>query len=441
MPVKILMPALSPTMTEGTLATWKKKEGDVIKAGMVLAEIETDKATMEVEAVDEGILGKILIAEGSENVAVNTLIAVLLEDGEDASSIDTFVAASSSAAPSQPKTASTSSVIPAQAGTQPVAVAMDSRFHGNDDKRRLFVSPIARRLANENHLDLSRIAGTGPHGRIVRDDVLLAIKSGGVTPRAAAPAPVAEAPKATGPDAKQLADLLGIKYREEKVTPVRKVIAQRLTESKQTVPHFYLNVAVNIDPLMKLRAEINARSSSEAAAQIKLSVNDFVIKAVALALKKVPAANASWNTNSILYYETADISVAVATPTGLITPIIKAAEAKSLADISTEMKDLAQRAKDNKLKPTEFQGGTFSLSNLGMFGIKQFDAIINPPQGCILAVGAGEPTPIVMNGEIKIATIMNCNLSVDHRVVDGAVGAEYLQALKGFIENPEQLLG
>jgi pyruvate dehydrogenase E2 component (dihydrolipoamide acetyltransferase) len=433
MPVKILMPALSPTMTEGTLATWKKKEGDVIKAGMVLAEIETDKATMEVEAVDEGVLGKILVSAGSENVAVNTLIAVLLEEGEDASTIDAFVAASANKAPVQPKTAPTSSVVPAQAGIQPTAVSMDSHLRGNDDKRRLFVSPIARRLANENHLDLSRIAGTGPHGRIVRDDVLLAIKSGGVTPRAAAPV---EPAKPAAPDAKQLADLLGMKYREEKVTPVRKVIAQRLAESKQTVPHFYLNIAVNIDSLMKLRAEMN----DKAGGKYKLSVNDFIIKAVALALKKVPAANASWNVNSILYYETADISVAVATPTGLITPIIKTAESKSLPDISAEMKDLAQRAKDNKLKPTEFQGGTFSLSNLGMFGIKQFDAIINPPQGCILAVGAGEQTPIVVNGEIKIATIMNCNLSVDHRVVDGAVGAEYLQALKEFLEKPELLV-
>jgi pyruvate dehydrogenase E2 component (dihydrolipoamide acetyltransferase) len=298
---------------------------------------------------------------------------------------------------------------------------------------RVFVSPIAKRLANENHLDLSRIAGTGPNGRIVRDDVLLAIKSGGVTPRAQAAAAEPAAPK--GPDAKQLADLLGMKYREEKVTPVRKVIAQRLTESKQTVPHFYLNVGVNIDALLKLRAEMN----DKAGGKYKLSVNDFIIKATALALKKVPAANASWNGNSILFYETADISVAVATPTGLITPIVKAAETKSLPDISSEMKDLAQRAKENKLKPTEFQGGTFSLSNLGMFGIKQFDAIINPPQGCILAVGAGEQTPVVIDGKVAIATIMNCNLSVDHRVVDGAVGAEYLAALKALLEDPKQL--
>lgn len=432
MPVKILMPALSPTMTEGTLATWKKKEGDVVKAGQVLAEIETDKATMEVEAVDEGILGKILVPAGTENVAVNTLIAVLLEAGEDKSAIDAFVAANANKVVASQAVTQQKSATPAQAGAQ-TSKSWTPASAGVSDAARIFVSPIAKRIANENHLDLSRIVGTGPNGRIVRADVELAIKSGGVTPKQqAAAAPIA--PK--GPDAKELADLLGIKYREEKVTPVRKVIAQRLSESKQTVPHFYLNIPVNIDPLMKLRAEMN----DKAGGKYKLSVNDFVIKAVALALKKVPAANASWNGSSILLYETADISVAVATPTGLITPIIKAAESKSLPDISAEMKDLAQRAKENKLKPTEFQGGTFSLSNLGMFGVKQFDAIINPPQGCILAVGAGEPTAIVVDGKVAVATVMNCNLSVDHRVVDGAVGAEYLAALKNLIENPSQLV-
>lgn len=437
MPVKILMPALSPTMTEGTLASWKVKEGDVVKAGKVIAEIETDKATMEVEAVDEGTIAKILIAEGTENVAVNTLIAVLLEEGEDTGSVDAFIAANSgapkAAAAPQPVAAS-----PVASQGQQAPVAAPAFSAPVMSGARLFVSPLAKRMANNQRIDLSRVAGTGPHGRIVKADVELAIRSGGVTPNAPTAQPVAAAPAAApkGPDAKQLADLLGIKYTEEKVTAVRKVIAQRLTESKQTVPHFYLNVAVNIDPLMKLRAELNDKADGK----YKLSVNDFIIKASAVALKKVPAANASWNGNSILFYENADISVAVATPTGLITPIIKAAESKSLSDISNEMKDLAQRAKENKLKPTEFQGGTFSLSNLGMFGIKQFDAIINPPQACILAVGAGEKTAIVDGGEIKIATIMNCNLSVDHRVVDGAVGAEYLQALKAIIENPAELV-
>jgi len=428
MPTKILMPALSPTMTEGTLASWKVKEGDTIKAGKVIAEIETDKATMEVEAVDEGKIAKILIPAGTENVAVNTLIAVLLEDGEDAGSVEAFIAANKNAAPK--------AAAPAAAASTQSSAPSTSGFKASGPSahvERVFVSPLAKRLANDAHLDLSKVEGTGPHGRITKEDVEKAIRAGGATPRGSSA--TAAAPAATGPDAKQLADLLSIKYKEEKVTPVRKVIAQRLTESKQTVPHFYLNIGVNIDPLLKLRAQLN----DKAAGKYKLSVNDMIIKAVALALKKVPAANASWNGNSILFYETADISVAVATPTGLITPIIKEAEKKSLEAISNEMKDLAQRAKENKLKPTEFQGGTFSLSNLGMFGIKQFDAIINPPQGCILAVGAGEQTPIVKDGKVEIATIMNCNLSVDHRVVDGAVGAEYLAALKELLEKPEAL--
>ncbi len=431
MPVKILMPALSPTMTEGTLATWKKKEGDKVKAGDVLAEIETDKATMEVEAVDEGTIGKILIAAGTENVAVNSLIAVLLEDGEKADSIDAFIASAANVnkpAASAPSSAPTSN----NTGTSNVA---RTNAPVASTGGRVFVSPVAKRLANQNHIDLSKVTGTGPHGRILKSDVETAVKSGGVTPRAGAAAPAA-APVPTGPDAKQLADLLGIKYREEKVTPVRKVIAARLTESKQTVPHFYLTVAVNIDPLLKARADLNKAAGEK----YKASVNDFIIKASAVALKKVPAANASWNGNSILYYDVADISVAVATPTGLITPIVKGADVKSMEQISNEMKDLAARARENKLKPTEYQGGTFSVSNLGMFGIKQFEAIINPPQGCILAVGAGEPTPIVVGGEIKIATIMHATLSVDHRVVDGAVGAEYLQALKHLLEHPAELV-
>lgn len=435
MPVKILMPALSPTMTEGTLASWKVKEGDIVKAGNVIAEIETDKATMEVEAVDEGTIAKILVAEGTENVAVNTLIAVLLEEGEDAGLVDEFITANSGAPKKAMPAAAPQQTSSLSQSNAPVAAPIHFSAPVTSGSR-IFVSPLAKRMANEQRIDLSRVVGTGPHGRIVKADVELAIRSGGVTPNAATAQQAAAAPAAPkGPDAKQLADLLGIKYTEEKVTAVRKIIAQRLTESKQTVPHFYLNVAINIDPLMALRAEMNNKADGK----YKLSVNDFIIKACALALKKVPAANASWNDNSVLYYENADISVAVATPTGLITPIIKEAENKSLPDISAEMKDLAQRAKENKLKPTEFQGGTFSLSNLGMFGIKQFDAIINPPQACILAVGAGEKTAIVVDNEIKIAMMMNCNLSVDHRVVDGAVGAEYLQALKTIIEDPSQL--
>ena len=430
MPVKILMPALSPTMTEGTLAAWKKKEGDTVKAGDVIAEIETDKATMEVEAVDEGVIAKILVAEGTENVAVNTMIAVLLEEGEDASSVEAFVsgggAKAAAPAASAPKAEEKKTETAA-----PVAAAAPA---AKTDGKRIFASPLAKRIAAQNNVDLSTIKGSGPNGRILRADVEAAGKGGSAAK--SAPSAGAAMPVASGPGAKELADAYGMKYREEKVSGMRKVIASRLTESKQTVPHFYLNTTINIDKLMSLRSEINDGSDGA----FKISVNDFVIKASALALKKVPAANASWNGSSVLFYENADISVAVATPTGLITPIIKEAENKSLVAISSEMKDLAVRARDGKLKPQEFQGGTFSVSNLGMFGVKQFNAIVNPPQGCILAVGAGELTPVVINGKVEIANIMHCNLSVDHRVVDGAVGAEYLQALKKLLENPALLL-
>jgi pyruvate dehydrogenase E2 component (dihydrolipoamide acetyltransferase) len=299
--------------------------------------------------------------------------------------------------------------------------------------KRIFASPLAKRIANQNNVSLDGLTGTGPNGRILRADVEKAMSGGGAMKSAAntgAPAMTSSI------DAKALADAYGMKYREEKASGMRKVVASRLTESKQTVPHFYLTVDCKIDKLMALRADINDNNGGA----FKLSVNDFIIKASAMALMKIPAANASWNGNSILFYENADISVAVATPTGLITPIIKAAETKSLATISNEMKDLAGRARDGKLKPQEYQGGTFSLSNLGMFGVKKFDAIVNPPQGCILAVGAGEKTPVVVGDKIEIATVMHMTLSVDHRVVDGAVGAEYLQALKGFLENPATML-
>ncbi len=298
---------------------------------------------------------------------------------------------------------------------------------------RIFISPLAKRIANQNNVDVNGLTGTGPNGRILKADIEKAMAGGS----AKSPTQTASfAPVGNGPDAKALADAYGMVYREEKASGMRKVVASRLTESKQTVPHFYLTVDCKIDKLMALRADINDNNGGA----FKLSVNDFIIKGCAMALQKIPAANASWNTNLILYYQNSDISVAVATPTGLITPIIKAAESKSLAAISTEMKDLATRARDGKLKPQEYQGGTFSLSNLGMFGVKKFDAIINPPQGCILAVGAGEQTPVVINGKIEIATVMHMTLSVDHRVVDGAVGAEYLQALKGFLENPAAML-
>jgi pyruvate dehydrogenase E2 component (dihydrolipoamide acetyltransferase) len=429
MPIEILMPALSPTMTEGTLSRWVKKEGDAVKSGDVIAEIETDKATMEVEAVDEGTIGRILIAEGSANVAVNTPIAVLLEEGEDASAIG----APKAAAPA-PAAAPAAASAPA-----PTIQAVVPASGGG----RVFASPLARRLAEQAGLDLSAIRGSGPNGRIVKADVEAAAAQPKAAPAtapvpapvaAAAPAPAAAKP--AGIDARDQADKLGMTYRAEPLTTMRKVIAKRLSESKQTVPHFYLTVDCRIDDLLKIRAELNAKGGDA----YKLSVNDFVIRAAALALKKVPAANASFAEDAILYYDHADISVAVATPAGLITPIVKAAEGKGLALISNEMKDLAKRARDGKLKPEEFQGGTFSISNLGMFGIREFAAIINPPQGCILAVGAGEQRVIVVDGQPAVATLMTCTLSVDHRVVDGAVGAEYMAAFKALIENPLSML-
>ncbi|RJF83861.1 pyruvate dehydrogenase complex dihydrolipoamide acetyltransferase [Azospirillum cavernae] len=435
MTVQILMPALSPTMTEGNLAKWLKKEGDTVKSGDVLAEIETDKATMEVEAVEEGRLGKILVPAGTQGVAVNTPIAILLEEGEDDSALS---AAPAPVAVAAPVAAPVAAVAAPVAATAPAAAPATGA--------RVFASPLARRIAEQAGVDLKLVKGTGPNGRIVKADVEAAKAAGPAkavaTPVAAAapvaaPAPVAAAPapKAAGVDAKDLSDKLGMTYTAIPNSGMRKVIARRLGEAKQTVPHFYLTVDIELDALLKTRTELNSRSDA-----YKLSVNDFVIRAVALALKKVPAANAAWTDEAILQYDHADVSVAVATPTGLITPIIKKAEGKGLAQISSEMKDLAKRARDGKLKPEEFQGGTFSISNLGMFGVKEFAAIINPPQGCILAVGAGEQRPVVKNGALAVATVMSCTLSVDHRVVDGAVGAEFLAAFKKLVEDPLSML-
>ncbi|AGH98050.1 pyruvate dehydrogenase complex dihydrolipoamide acetyltransferase [Micavibrio aeruginosavorus] len=421
MPIQITMPALSPTMTEGKLAKWTKKEGDKIKAGDVIAEIETDKATMEVEAVDEGTLGKILVADGTEGVAVNTPIAMLLEDGESAA--DLGKAAAPKAAPMAPSAAPAAAPVAQKAA--PVAVQMDKGS-------RVFASPLARRLAGEKGIDLSAVSGTGPHGRIVKDDVLNFKGGAAKAPASAGASRTASA----GPNAKQLADLLGMEYTELPNNNIRKVVASRLLESKQTVPHFYLTIDCRIDDLLAARERLNA----EAKGAFKLSVNDFVIKASAMALKAYPAANVSWTDDAILQYHSSDISVAVATPNGLITPIVKSAETKGLRAISEEVKDLAARARDGKLKPVEFQGGTFSISNLGMYGIKDFAAIINPPQACILAVGAGIQQPVVVNGKLEVGTVMSVTLSVDHRAVDGAVGAEYLQVFKRYIENPVSML-
>ena len=445
MPINILMPALSPTMTEGTLAKWLVKEGDEVTSGDVIAEIETDKATMEVEAVDEGTMGKILVSEGTDGVPVNKVIAVLLEEGEDASAIPNDPQADAPApkepakeeAPAKADKTEAKSEAKGNGATPPSPASGPAPAAPKGPDGRIFASPLARRIAKDKGVDLTSLKGSGPHGRIVKADVENA--KPGAAPAAkpeAATAPAAAAtPAAAGPGAKDLADKLGMAYRQEPLSGMRKVIAKRLTESKQQVPHFYLTVDCELDELLKVRKELNSRSD-----EYKISVNDFVIRAVALALKKVPAANASYDESGLMFYEHADVSVAVATPAGLITPIVKAAETKGLATIANEMKDLAGRARDGKLKPEEYQGGTFSVSNLGMFGIKDFAAVINPPQGCILAVGAGEQRPVVKVGALSIATVMSCTLSVDHRVVDGAVGAEYLAAFKKLIEDPLSML-
>jgi pyruvate dehydrogenase E2 component (dihydrolipoamide acetyltransferase) len=431
MPTNILMPALSPTMTEGTLAKWLKKEGDMVKAGEVIAEIETDKATMEVEAVDEGKLAKILISSGTSGVAVNTPIAVLLEEGESADAIKAAAPTNSNQKPAAaPAPAAAAPVATGSAVTQaPVAKAAAPAASGE----RVFATPLARRIAEQKGIDIKTIQGSGPHGRIVKADLENA--KGGAAPKAAASA---GAPRATaaGPDAKELATAYGMEFTELPNNNIKKVVARRLLESKQTVPHFYLTADCRIDELLAARAKLN----DAAKGKFKLSVNDFVVKAVAMALQKYPAANVAWTDDAVLQFKHSDISIAVATPNGLITPIVKKAETKGLAEISAEVKDLAGRAKEGKLKPVEFQGGTFSISNLGMFGVKDFQAIINPPQACILAVGAGVETPVVQDGGIMIATVMSVTLSVDHRAVDGAVGAEFLQVFKEFIENPVSML-
>lgn len=442
MPVKILMPALSPTMTEGKLTKWLKSEGDDIVSGDVIAEIETDKATMEVEAVDEGTLARIVIAEGTENVPVNDVIAVLLEDGEDDSAVDTALANDDTKTP-EPNTEKqeTAAEKTAEKSTEKTAAqtpaprsAPAETSGGNAD--RIIASPLARRMAKNNNIDLSHVTGSGPRGRIVKSDIedILSgkapITQGMNTQQTATPR------TATGPDAAQLAEMLDIPHHLEENSGMRKTIAARLLESKQTVPHYYLSVDCNLDKLLAARKEINTAGDG----LFKISVNDFIIKASAMALKKVPTANVSWTDQAMVVYDRADISVAVATPGGLITPIVKDADNKSLKVISEEVKDLATRARDGKLKPEEYQGGTFSLSNLGMFGISQFSAIINPPQACILAVGAGEQRAIVKDGAVVPATMMTCTASFDHRAIDGAVGAELLSAFKTFIENPLSML-
>ncbi len=434
MPIPVLMPALSPTMTEGNLARWLKSEGDSISPGDVIAEIETDKATMEVESVDEGTLGKILVAEGTEEVAVNTPIAVILEEGEDASALDGFDAGGAPPAPKKAEEAPAEAA-PAPASTpaaKPAAKAAAADEGGDvpppprtDDGSRVIASPLARRLAAQQGIDLTTVTGSGPHGRIVKADI-----------ESYAGAP--KAPAAAGRSAPSAPVMEGeVEYEIVKPSNMRKVIAERMTASKQQVPHFYLTMDCEIDTLLDARKDLNARAKD---GEYKISVNDFIIKACAAALMQVPRANAAWSDEGIKLFKNADISVAVAIDEGLVTPIVRRAEFKGLKQISEEMADLAARARDGKLVPEEYQGGTFTISNLGMYGVKQFDAVINQPQGAILAVGAGEQRPVVKNGQLAVATVMSLTLSVDHRALDGAIGAEFLGALKGLIENPVGML-
>ncbi len=453
MPTEILMPALSPTMEEGKLAKWLVKEGQKVRSGDIIAEIETDKATMEVEAVDEGTVGSLLIAEGTDKVKVNTPIAVLLGEGEKADAAPAPKPAAppapapAAAAPKpQPAPAAASAPAAAAAAAPAPAPAAKPAANGHAAGERIFASPLARRLAKEAGLDLARVSGSGPHGRIVRRDIEAAAKGGAakaapVTGTAvattAAAAPAMAAPM---PDAKILALYEQGSYEVMPHDGMRRVIAERLTQSKQTIPHFYLTLDCRLDHLLAARERINAAAPKEGPRAFKLSVNDFVIKALALALQHVPAANATWTAEGMLRHRHSDVGVAVAVEGGLFTPIIRHAELKTLGEISNEMKDLAARARKRRLAPHEYQGGTTSISNLGMYGITSFDAVINPPHATILAVGAGEKRPVVAGDRIEIATLMSCTLSCDHRVVDGAVGAELMNAFKALIEDPVRML-
>jgi len=446
MPIDITMPALSPTMEEGKLAKWHVKEGDSVSSGDVIAEIETDKATMEVEAVDEGKIGKILVDEGTDNVKVNAVIAVLLQEGEDASAIGSAAPAPKSEAPkSEAPKAETAKAdaapAPAAKTDAPKPAAAPAKAEGG----QVFASPLAKRLAKEAGIDVAAISGTGPKGRVIKADVEAA-KSGKTPLKAAVSAPAAASGGAAMAGGLTKAQVLAM-YEEGTYDLVpadgmRKTIAARLTESKQTVPHFYLTVDCRIDALLAAREQINASApkSKDGKPEFKLSVNDFVMKAWAIALQRVPLANATWAGDSILYHKRSDVAVAVAIPGGLFTPVVKSCDTKSLREISEAVKDLATRARNKKLMPHEYQGGASAVSNLGMFGIKDFAAVINPPHGTILAVGVGEERVYPDKGEIKIGQFMTCTLSCDHRSVDGALGAEVLGVFKSLIENPVMML-
>ncbi|MFS0773903.1 pyruvate dehydrogenase complex dihydrolipoamide acetyltransferase [Sphingomonas sp. 1P08PE] len=462
MSIEIKMPALSPTMEEGTLAKWLVKEGDSVKSGDIMAEIETDKATMEFEAVDEGVVAKIAVAEGTDNVKVGTVIAILAEEGEDAASVGSAPAAKAetpqpadpqfrgSPDPTDPNKKGNEAEggartedqaedhgRPADAGPAASTAASTTPAAkpaaGSGD--RVKASPLARRIAAEKGVELSSVSGSGPNGRIVKADVEGA-KPGAAAPRAAAGDAAPAGAAAPAPAAKPAA-VPDIPHEATKLSNMRKTIARRLTESKQTVPHIYLTVDVRLDALLKLRGELNHSLESRG---VKLSVNDMLVKALAVSLIAVPKCNVMFTPDQLISFKRADISVAVSTPSGLITPIVKEADTKSLSVISTEVKDLAGRARDNKLRPEEFQGGTASISNMGMFGIKQFEAVINPPQGMILAIGAGEKRPYIVDGELGVATVMSATGSFDHRAIDGADGAELMKIFKELVERPLGML-
>ena len=418
MALEILMPALSPTMEEGTLAKWLVSEGDVVQSGDLLAEIETDKATMEFEAVDQGIIGKLLVAEGTANVKVNSAIAILLEEGD---------AADATVAPSAP------AVVAADVMAAPAVQASAPAAPVAASGTRIFASPLARRIAADNGLDLTAITGSGPKGRIVKADLSTAVAP------AAAAAPVSAVTMPTSANAAAVEAIYqGRGFKTVPLDGMRKIIASRLTEAKQTIPHFYLRRDIRLDKLLRVRGEINKGLEARG---VKTSVNDFIIKACALALQKVPTANAVWAGDRVLQMEASDISVAVAIEGGLFTPVLQDAEAKPLSQLAVEMKDLAARARNRKLAPHEYQGGSFSISNLGMMGIDNFDAVINPPQGAILAVGAGKKRPVVLDdGSLSVATVMSVTMSVDHRVIDGALGAELLNVIVNYLENPLSML-
>ncbi|MGO4715713.1 pyruvate dehydrogenase complex dihydrolipoamide acetyltransferase [Bradyrhizobium sp. 2TAF24] len=445
MPINILMPALSPTMEKGNLAKWLKKEGDKVKSGDVIAEIETDKATMEVEAVDEGTLAKILVPEGTADVPVNNVIAVLAGEGEDVKAAASGAAAAPAAKAEAPKAEAkveapkpaAPAAAPTPAAAPQAAAAAAQAAAAPATGQRVFSSPLARRLAKEFGIDLSRVLGSGPHGRVVARDIDAAKSGQGLKP-AVAPAAGVSAPPA-GPTDQQVRALFAEGSYE--VIPhdnMRKVIAQRLTAAKRDIPHYYLTTDCDIGKLVAAREEINAAAPKDKDGKpaYKLSVNDFVIKALAVALQRVPDANVTFTDGAMLRHKVSDVSVAVSIPSGLITPVIRNAHIKPVSVISAEMKDMAARARARKLKPEEYQGGTTSVSNLGMYGIKDFTAVINPPQSTILAVGAGEERAVVRNGKIEIATVMSVTLSCDHRAMDGALGAQLVAAFKALIENP-----